>query len=81
MGDEVKKGDVLLSLEARKMETSVYADRDGRVAEVFVKSGDQVDAKDCCSSSKTDQTPESTRESAATEPYARTSSGSFTRQP
>ncbi len=28
------------------METSVYADRDGRVAEVFVKSGDQVDAKD-----------------------------------
>jgi len=46
VGDEVKKGDVLLSLEAMKMETSVYADRDGRVAEVFVKSGDQVDAKD-----------------------------------
>ncbi|MGB1081474.1 MAG: pyruvate carboxylase [Alphaproteobacteria bacterium] len=46
VGDEVKKGDVLLSLEAMKMETSVYADRDGRVSEVFVKSGDQVDAKD-----------------------------------
>ncbi len=46
VGDEVKKGDVLLSLEAMKMETSVYADRDGRVTEVFVKSGDQVDAKD-----------------------------------
>ena len=46
VSDEVRKGDVLLSLEAMKMETSVYADRDGHVAEVYVKSGDQVDAKD-----------------------------------
>ena len=46
VGDEVQKGDVLLSLEAMKMETSVYADQDGKVEEVFIKAGDQVDAKD-----------------------------------
>jgi pyruvate carboxylase len=46
VGDEVKKGDVLLSLEAMKMETSVYADQDGKVEEVFIRAGDQVDAKD-----------------------------------
>ena len=43
---EVKKGDLLLTIEAMKMETSVYADQDGKVEEVFIKAGDQVDAKD-----------------------------------
>ena len=45
-GDEVEVSTPLVIVEAMKMETSVYADRDGRVSEVFVKSGDQVDAKD-----------------------------------
>ncbi|MDH3401521.1 MAG: pyruvate carboxylase, partial [Chromatiales bacterium] len=45
-GDKVKRGAVILTLEAMKMETSVCADTDGTVAEILVKPGDQVDAKD-----------------------------------
>ena len=45
-GQEVHAGDVLLSIEAMKMETALHADRDGKVAEVLVRSGDQIDAKD-----------------------------------
>jgi pyruvate carboxylase len=45
-GQEVRAGDVLLSIEAMKMETALHADRDGRVAEVLVKGGDLIDAKD-----------------------------------
>jgi pyruvate carboxylase len=35
-----------MSIEAMKMETALHADRDGRIAEVLVKTGDQIDAKD-----------------------------------
>ncbi len=45
-GQAVKSGDVLLSIEAMKMETSIHAERDGTVAEVAVAAGAQVDAKD-----------------------------------
>ncbi len=45
-GQAVKAGDVLLSIEAMKMETALHAERDGQVAEVLVKAGDQIDAKD-----------------------------------
>jgi pyruvate carboxylase len=45
-GQAVKAGDVLLSIEAMKMETALHAERDGTIAEVLVKSGDQIDAKD-----------------------------------
>ncbi len=45
-GGPVKAGDVLLSIEAMKMETALHAERDGTVAEVLVKAGDQIDAKD-----------------------------------
>ena len=41
-----KAGDVLLSIEAMKMEAALHAERDGTVAEVFVKTGDQIDTKD-----------------------------------
>ena len=45
-GQTVKAGDVLLSIEAMKMETALHAERDGTVAEVLVRAGDQIDAKD-----------------------------------
>jgi len=43
-GDTVTKGQKLLSLEAMKMETTVYAERDGRVGEVLVTPGTPVEA-------------------------------------
>ncbi|HUG62885.1 MAG TPA: pyruvate carboxylase, partial [Methylomirabilota bacterium] len=45
-GQAVKTGDVLLSIEAMKMETSIHAERDGTIAEVAVSAGSQIDAKD-----------------------------------
>ncbi|MBP6700845.1 MAG: sodium-extruding oxaloacetate decarboxylase subunit alpha [Halioglobus sp.] len=42
VGDEVQAGDVIVVLEAMKMETEVRAQRAGRVAEVMVKVGDKV---------------------------------------
>ncbi|MXU63854.1 pyruvate carboxylase [Oceanomicrobium pacificus] len=45
-GQAVKEGDLLLTIEAMKMETGIYADRDATVAEVHVQPGAQVDAKD-----------------------------------
>ncbi len=45
-GQAVKAGDVLLSIEAMKMETALHAERDGTIAEVLVRTGDQIDAKD-----------------------------------
>jgi pyruvate carboxylase len=46
VGTKIAKGDLLLTMEAMKMETSVRAETDGTVAEVLVKPGLQVDAKD-----------------------------------
>jgi pyruvate carboxylase len=46
VGQKVAKGDLLLTMEAMKMETSVRAEADGTVAEVLAKPGLQVDAKD-----------------------------------
>ena len=45
-GQEVSAGDVLVSIEAMKMETAIHADRDGTIKEVLVSNGDQIDAKD-----------------------------------
>ena len=45
-GEAVAAGDVLLSIEAMKMETAIHADRAGTVGEVLVAGGDQIDAKD-----------------------------------
>jgi pyruvate carboxylase len=45
-GQKVTAGDVLLSIEAMKMETAIHAEADGVIAEVLVKPGDQIDAKD-----------------------------------
>ncbi|MHB1557395.1 MAG: pyruvate carboxylase, partial [Isosphaeraceae bacterium] len=42
VGDPVRKGQKLLSLEAMKMETTIYAERDGRVVELLAAVGHQV---------------------------------------
>ncbi|MEO5335930.1 MAG: pyruvate carboxylase [Magnetospirillum sp. WYHS-4] len=46
VGQTVARGDVLLAVEAMKMETAVRAECDGTVVRVHVASGDAVDAKD-----------------------------------
>ncbi len=42
VGDPVRKGQKLLSIEAMKMETTIYAERPGRIAELFAQVGHQV---------------------------------------
>lgn len=46
VGQKVSKGDLLLSIEAMKMETTIHAEKDGEIAEVLVQANDQVDSKD-----------------------------------
>ncbi len=43
-GQAVKKGDVLMILEAMKMENEVVAPQDGTVASIDVSAGDSVEA-------------------------------------
>ena len=43
-GDTVRAGQVLMIMEAMKMEHSVTAPQDGQVAQLLVAAGDQVDA-------------------------------------
>jgi pyruvate carboxylase len=45
-GARVSRGDVLLTLEAMKMETAVRADSDGEIAEVIARPGQTVEVKD-----------------------------------
>jgi len=45
-GRKVTRGEVLLTLEAMKMETAVRAEGDGEVSEVYARAGQAVDAKD-----------------------------------
>ena len=42
IGDEVKKGQTLIILEAMKMENSINADKDGKVAAINVSKGESV---------------------------------------
>jgi pyruvate carboxylase len=46
VGSKVAKGDRLVTLEAMKMQTTIYAQHDGVVAELAVAVGDSVDAGD-----------------------------------
>jgi pyruvate carboxylase len=46
LGQSLERGDVVLTLEAMKMETTVRAEHDGVVKEVLAKAGMAVDAKD-----------------------------------
>lgn len=44
VGQSVKKGEVILLLEAMKMENEVVAPQDGTIASINVNSGDMVEA-------------------------------------
>ncbi|SEM53990.1 pyruvate carboxylase [Loktanella fryxellensis] len=46
VGAKVKAGDLLLTIEAMKMETGIHADRDAVIKAVLVTAGSQIDAKD-----------------------------------
>jgi pyruvate carboxylase len=67
-GQSVERGDRLLSIEAMKMETAVYAERGGTVQEVLVGAGTQVDAKDLLMIVGDGASPEGGGEPAAEEP-------------
>jgi pyruvate carboxylase len=45
-GQAVHAGDLILTIEAMKMETGLYAERAGSVKALHVQAGSQVDAKD-----------------------------------
>jgi pyruvate carboxylase len=45
-GARVKAGDLLLTIEAMKMETGIHAERDAVIRAVHVQPGAQIDAKD-----------------------------------
>ena len=45
-GQILKKGDVLLTIEAMKMETSLNSEKEGKIKSIHVKAGSQIDAKD-----------------------------------
>lgn len=45
-GKKVKQGDLLLTIEAMKMESGLHADRDATIKAVHVTPGAQIDAKD-----------------------------------
>ena len=46
VGDSVNEGDLVLLLEAMKMENEVFASATGKVVQIPVKSGDSVNTGD-----------------------------------
>ncbi|MBW7056605.1 pyruvate carboxylase [Paracoccus bogoriensis] len=46
VGQVVSQGDLMLTIEAMKMETGIHAEREGTVKAVHVAPGQQIDAKD-----------------------------------
>ncbi|MEJ2117603.1 MAG: biotin/lipoyl-binding protein, partial [Alphaproteobacteria bacterium] len=45
-GQAIKAGDILLTIEAMKMETALHAPCDGTIAEILVHPGSPIEAKD-----------------------------------
>ena len=45
-GQKVKKGDLLLNIEAMKMETGIHAEHEGCIKKILANLGSQIEAKD-----------------------------------
>jgi pyruvate carboxylase len=45
-GQVISEGDLLMTLEAMKMETSIHAEKDGLISKLCVATGSVVEAKD-----------------------------------
>ncbi len=46
VGQQVKEGDLLLTIEAMKMETGLHAEKDAVITAIHISPGAQIDAKD-----------------------------------
>jgi len=46
VGQKVRAGDLLLNIEAMKMETGLHCDREATVKAIHVHPGSQIEAKD-----------------------------------
>ncbi|WP_299935153.1 pyruvate carboxylase [uncultured Pelagimonas sp.] len=46
VGQQVKEGDLLLTIEAMKMETGLHAEKDATITAIHISPGAQIDAKD-----------------------------------
>ena len=46
VGTKIAKGEKLFTMEAMKMQTTIYANTDGVIHEIYVKVGDAVESKD-----------------------------------
>jgi pyruvate carboxylase len=46
IGQKIRQGDMLLTIEAMKMETGIHAESNGTIKAIFAPAGTQVDAKD-----------------------------------
>lgn len=44
IGESVKKGQVVIELEAMKMKTNIYANVDGKIKGIFINHGDLVES-------------------------------------
>jgi biotin carboxyl carrier protein len=42
VGDDVKKGDTIMIMEAMKMENNIQSEKDGKITSIKVKEGDAV---------------------------------------
>ena len=45
-GEDVKKGDTIMILEAMKMENEIKSPKDGKIKQIVVKEGDRVEVGD-----------------------------------
>ena len=45
-GEIISKGDVVVTIEAMKMEQEIKSDKSGKIKDIFIKEGDSVSSGD-----------------------------------